>query len=111
MARPRGGAKKKKGAPVSQLHVADSFLFLFLAKVAERELACKAARGTPAEEKRRQALDKARARAAEIGGRRDLDAKLGKMMLDQQNFEEVSGIDVIGFPSNLICAWIYFSRR
>jgi hypothetical protein len=57
--------------------------------VTEREHAWKVVRGTPAEEKRRKALGKARAQATEIGERRDLDAKRGEMLLEKQKFEEV----------------------
>jgi hypothetical protein len=72
--------KREKGRAFSP-H--DVFL---LPQVAERERASKAARGTPAEQ---QALDKARALGAEIAAQRDQDAKLGRMMLDQQSLEEV----------------------
>ncbi len=58
--------------------------------MAQREHAWKAARGTPAEEKRRQALDKARARAAEINTQLHINDTLGKTLLDAKKFEEVS---------------------
>ncbi len=56
----------------------------------QREQVWNTARGTPAEEKQRKALDKARTRATKIRGQRDLDATKGKLLLDEQKFEEVN---------------------
>lgn len=55
----------------------------------QREAAWGAARGTAAEAKLKAALDKARARAAEIKSECDRNTRLGNNHFDKEEYDEV----------------------